>query len=58
MSLKTKIMLGKNVLMRNAFALFKGIPPHVDTHSAFEDGIASVSLSSQVRMYLSLWKLS
>ena len=58
MSLKTKIMLGKNALMRNAFALFKGIPPHVDTHSAFEDGIASVSLSSQVRMYLSLWKLS
>ena len=58
MSLKTKIMLGKNVLMRNAFALFKGIPPHVDTHSAFEDGIASVSLGSQVRTYLLLWKLS
>ena len=58
MSLKTKIMLGKNVLMRNAFALFKGIPPHVDTHSAFEDGIASVSLGSQVITYLLLWKLS
>lgn len=58
MSLKTKIMLGKNVLIRNAFALFKGIPPHVDTHSAFEDGIASVSLGSQVIMYLLRWKLS
>lgn len=51
-------MLGKNALMRNAFALFKGIPPHVDTHSAFEDGIASVSLGSQVRTHLLLWKLS
>ena len=58
MSLKTKIMLGRNVLIRNAFALFKGIPPHVDTHSAFEDGIASVSLGSQVIMYLLRWKLS
>ena len=45
-------MLSKNVLTRNAFTLFKGIPPHVDTHSAFEDGIASVSLGSQVIMYL------
>ena len=25
-----------------------GIPPHIDTHSAFEDGIVSVSLGSQV----------
>lgn len=45
-------MLSKNVLTRNAFTLFKGIPPHVDTHSAFEDGIASISLGSQVIMYL------
>ena len=45
-------MRGNNVIMRNAFTLFKGIPPHVDTHSAFEDGIASVSLGSQVIMYL------
>ena len=45
-------MLSKNVLTRNAFTLFKGIPPHVDTHSAFEDGIASISLGSQVKMYL------
>lgn len=44
-------MLSRNVLTRNAFTLFKGIPPHVDTHSAFEDGIASVSLGSQVIMY-------
>ena len=45
-------MLSKNVLTRNAFTLFKGIPPHVDTHSAFEDGIASISLGSQVIVYL------
>ena len=45
-------MHGKNVIIRNAFALFKGIPPHIDTHSAFEDGIASISLGSQVIMYL------
>ena len=45
-------MLSKNVLTRNAFTLFKGIPPHVDTHSAFEDAIASISLGSQVIMYL------
>lgn len=32
------------------FSLFcpEGIPPHVDTHSAFEDGIVSLSLGSQV----------
>lgn len=47
-----KTMLSRNVLTRNAFTSFKGIPPHVDTHSAFEDGIASVSLGSQVIMYL------
>ena len=51
-------MLSRDVLTRNAFTLFKGIPPHVDTHSAFEDGIASVSLGSQVIMYLLWWKLS
>ncbi|XP_015918171.1 tRNA (carboxymethyluridine(34)-5-O)-methyltransferase alkbh8 isoform X2 [Parasteatoda tepidariorum] len=28
----------------------QGIPPHVDTHSPFEDGIVSLSLSSQVVM--------
>ncbi|XP_035227218.1 alkylated DNA repair protein alkB homolog 8-like [Stegodyphus dumicola] len=28
----------------------QGIPPHVDTHSAFEDGIISLSLGSQVVM--------
>lgn len=44
-------MLSKNILIKNAFILFKGIPPHIDTHSAFEDGIASVSLGSQVIMY-------
>ena len=25
-----------------------GIPPHIDTHSAFTDGIVSLSLGSQV----------
>ena len=29
-----------------------GIPPHIDTHSAFEDGIASISLGSQVPSFL------
>ncbi|KAF8776862.1 Alkylated DNA repair protein alkB like protein [Argiope bruennichi] len=28
----------------------QGIPPHIDTHSAFEDGIVSISLCSQVVM--------
>lgn len=27
---------------------FTGIPPHIDTHSAFEDGIISLTLNSQV----------
>ena len=27
-----------------------GIPPHIDTHSAFEDAIISLSLGSQVRI--------
>ena len=29
---------------------FLGIPPHIDTHSAFVDGILSFSLNSQVRV--------
>ena len=29
-----------------------GIPPHIDTHSAFEDGITSISLGSQVASFL------
>ncbi|GFS55196.1 alkylated DNA repair protein alkB homolog 8 [Trichonephila clavipes] len=28
----------------------QGIPPHIDTHSPFEDGIVSISLESQVVM--------
>ena len=31
------------------FLMTLGIPAHVDTHSAFEDGIISISLGSQVR---------
>jgi len=27
---------------------FTGIPPHVDTPSAFEDGLVSLSIGSQV----------
>lgn len=30
---------------------FLGIPPHVDTHSAFEDTIMSLSLGAQVRSH-------
>lgn len=29
--------------------IFSGIPPHVDTHSAFEDTILSLSLGAKVR---------
>lgn len=29
--------------------IFLGIPPHVDTHSAFEDTILSLSLGAKVR---------
>uniref|UniRef100_UPI00358F5DC6 alkylated DNA repair protein alkB homolog 8 isoform X3 n=1 Tax=Myxine glutinosa TaxID=7769 RepID=UPI00358F5DC6 len=34
----------------NRYEPGQGIPPHVDTHSAFEDGIVSLSLGSQVVM--------
>ncbi|KAL9971627.1 hypothetical protein ACROYT_G017818 [Oculina patagonica] len=34
----------------NEYQPGQGIPPHVDTHSAFEDGIVSLSLGSQVTM--------
>ena len=30
-----------------------GIPPHIDTHSAFEDGILSLTLNSQVSPVIS-----
>ena len=36
---------------RFALHLFLGIPPHVDTHSAFMDGIMSVSLGSSVSQF-------
>lgn len=38
----------------NVFPLLTGIPPHVDTPSAFEDGIVSLSLGSQVCHSLAL----
>ena len=34
----------------NCYEPGQGIPPHVDTHSAFEDGILSLSLESSVIM--------
>ncbi|GFS77327.1 alkylated DNA repair protein alkB homolog 8 [Nephila pilipes] len=34
----------------NHYLSGQGIPPHIDTHSPFEDGIVSVSLGSQVVM--------
>eukprot|EP01089_Gocevia_fonbrunei_P020808 TRINITY_DN7829_c0_g4_i1.p1 TRINITY_DN7829_c0_g4~~TRINITY_DN7829_c0_g4_i1.p1 ORF type:complete len:507 (+),score=67.14 TRINITY_DN7829_c0_g4_i1:300-1820(+) len=34
----------------NCYEPGQGIPPHVDTHSAFEDGIFSLSLGSDVTM--------
>ncbi|XP_072171481.1 tRNA (carboxymethyluridine(34)-5-O)-methyltransferase ALKBH8-like [Diadema setosum] len=34
----------------NQYQPGQGIPPHVDTHSAFEDSIVSLSLNSQVVM--------
>ena len=38
----------KHSLMSTIFNFVSGIPPHTDTHSAFEDGIISLSLGSQV----------
>ena len=37
-----------------ALLLVPGIPPHVDTHSAFEDEITSLGLASQV-LYAVNW---
>ncbi|XP_013780636.1 alkylated DNA repair protein alkB homolog 8-like isoform X2 [Limulus polyphemus] len=34
----------------NKYLPGQGIPPHIDTHSAFEDGIISLSLGSQIVM--------
>ncbi|CAH1777251.1 unnamed protein product [Owenia fusiformis] len=34
----------------NQYAPGQGIPPHIDTHSAFEDGLVSISLGCQVVM--------
>lgn len=38
-------------MWKNKFCLnLPGIPPHVDTHSAFKDAIVSLSLSSDIVM--------
>ncbi|XP_069496773.1 alkylated DNA repair protein alkB homolog 8 isoform X2 [Ambystoma mexicanum] len=34
----------------NQYEPGQGIPPHIDTHSAFEDGLASLSLGAQIVM--------
>ncbi|XP_074651671.1 tRNA (carboxymethyluridine(34)-5-O)-methyltransferase alkbh8-like [Tubulanus polymorphus] len=39
-----------NQLTINQYTPGQGIPPHIDTHSAFEDGIVSLSLGAQVVM--------
>jgi hypothetical protein len=39
-------------LVINSDVLFAGIPAHVDTGPAFEDGIMSLSLGSQVSVCL------
>ena len=41
----------------NEYLPGQGIAPHVDTHSAFEDGIASLSLGSSCVFTLQLHKL-
>lgn len=38
------------IYIRYSFLLFQGIPPHVDTHSPFEDTILSLSLGSSCVM--------
>lgn len=44
------------------FFVCAGIPPHVDTHSAFEDEIISLSLGSEVNIMfvyiLFYWEVS
>lgn len=40
-------------LTNYSFVFCTGIPPHVDTHSAFEDEIISLSLGAEV-MYIFL----
>ena len=37
------------------YLFYAGIPPHIDTHSAFEDGIISLSLGSQVKHVMPVW---
>ncbi|XP_071478397.1 tRNA (carboxymethyluridine(34)-5-O)-methyltransferase ALKBH8-like [Diadema antillarum] len=44
------VKVGLDQLTINQYQPGQGIPPHVDTHSAFEDSIVSLSLNSQVVM--------
>ena len=46
----SKLNLSTIVYCPVYFFHFTGIPPHVDTHSAFEDNIVSVTLGSHVRI--------
>ncbi|XP_022795895.1 alkylated DNA repair protein alkB homolog 8-like [Stylophora pistillata] len=45
-----KVMFKPDQMTVNEYKPGQGIPPHIDTHSAFEDGIVSLSLGSQVTM--------
>lgn len=40
------------------FVFSIGIPSHIDTHSAFEDGILSLTLNSQVSPIISFTTIS
>ena len=41
--------------LKEDYLFYAGIPPHIDTHSAFEDGIISLSLGSQVKHVIPAW---
>jgi len=52
---ESNLLIEFDFLLRLLFFSFffaEGIPPHVDTHSAFEDGIVSLSLGSQVNAFV------
>lgn len=43
------------LILHVCFIMFSGIPPHVDTHSAFEDTILSLSLGAKVSSQSIVW---
>lgn len=38
------------IMLTFCFFSYAGIPPHIDTHSAFEDEIISLSLGAEVNL--------